>query len=108
MGKIVTPGGDEALKTITLNVDGEAREYEVESLSKEAVNRLNVLNFHSGNIMPLLSEIVRLVQLGNQVDQSQLTNLLPEKYTVVAQGAEDNVESEVKNTNGDGSSKDSK
>lgn len=107
MGKIVTPGGEEAVKNITLNVDGEAREYEVDSLSKEAVNRLNVLNFHSNNIMPLLSEIVRLVQLGNQVDQGQLTNLLPERYTVVQQ-AEDVVESDTKNTNGAGSSKEGK
>jgi len=107
MGKIVTPGGDEALKTITLNVDGEAREYEVESLSKEAVARLNVLNFHSNSIMPLLTEIVRLVQLGNQVDQSQLTDKLPAKYTVVQQ-AEDAVESDTKNTNEDDSSKEGK
>lgn len=107
MGKIVTPGGEEALKTITLNVDGEAREYEVESLSKEAVNRLNVLNFHSNNIMPLLTEVVRLIQLGNQVDQSQLTQHLPEKYTVVQQ-AEDAVESDTKNTNEDDSSKEGK
>jgi hypothetical protein len=57
--------------------------------------------------MPLLSEIVRLVQLGNQVDQGQLTNLLPEKYTVVQQ-AEDVVESDTKNTNGAGSSKEGK
>jgi len=107
MGKIVTPGGEEAVKNITLNVDGEAREYEVDSLSKEAVSRLNVLNFHSNSIMPLLTEIVRLVQLGNQVDQSQLTNLLPEKYTVVQQ-AEDAIESDTENTNGAGSSKESK
>ena len=107
MGKIVTPGGEEAVKNITLNVDGEAREDEVDSLSKEAVNRLNVLNFHSNSIMPLLTEIVRLVQLGNQVDQSQLTNLLPEKYTVVQQ-AEDAIESDTENTNGAGSSKESK
>jgi hypothetical protein len=107
MGKIVTPGGEEALKTITLTVDGEAREYEVESLSKEAVNRLNVLNFHSNSIMPLLTEVVRLIQLGNQVDQSQLTQHLPEKYTVVQQ-AEDAVESDTKNTNEDDSSKEGK
>lgn len=107
MGKIVTPGGEEALKTITLNVDGEAREYEVDSLSKEAVARLNVLNFHANNIMPLLTEIVRLVQLGNKVDQSQLTQHLPEKYTVVQQ-AEDAVESDTKNTNEDDSSKEGK
>jgi len=108
MGKIVTPDGNEALKTITLNVNGEAREYEVDSLSKEAINRLNILNFHSGNIMPLLTEVIRLVQLGNQVDQNKLTDLLPEKYTVVAQETEDNVESETKSINGDGSSEESK
>ena len=59
-------------------------------------------------VIQYLLQFHRTLQLGNQVDQSQLTNLLPEKYTVVAQEAEDNVESEVKNTNGDGSSKDSK
>jgi len=106
MGKIVTPGGEEAVKTITINVDGEAREYEIDSLSKEAVSRLNILNFHTSNIMPLLSEVVRLVQLGNQVDQSQLTNLLPEKYTVV-QRAENETESDKENTNEAGSSKES-
>ena len=81
-------------KNIILNVDGEAREYEIDSLSKEAKNRLNVLGFHTNTIMPLLTEIVRLVQLGNQVDQGQLTEKLPEKYEVVQQEEVEAVEAE--------------
>ena len=72
-------------KNIRLTVDGEVREYEVDTLSKEAKNRLGVLGFHSQSIMPLLTEVIRLVQLGNQVDQGQLTALLPEKYEVVTE-----------------------
>ncbi|MDB2580795.1 hypothetical protein N9X62_00170 [Candidatus Poseidoniales archaeon] len=72
-------------KYIKLTVDGEVRQYEVQTLSQEAKNRLGVLGFHSQSIMPLLTEIIRLVQLGNQVDQGQLTGLLPEKYEVIPQ-----------------------
>jgi len=72
-------------KYIKLTVDGEIRQYEVQTLSQEAKNRLGVLGFHSQSIMPLLTEIIRLVQLGNQVDQGQLTGLLPEKYEVIPQ-----------------------
>jgi hypothetical protein len=74
-------------KHIRLTVDGEVREYEVATLSQEAKNRLGVLGFHSQSIMPLLTEIIRLVQLGNQVDQGQLTGLLPEKYDVIVEDA---------------------
>lgn len=80
-------------KYIKLTVDGEVRQYEVQTLSQEAKNRLGVLGFHSQSIMPLLTEIIRLVQLGNQVDQGQLTGLLPEKYEVIPQ--EDVEEAEV-------------
>lgn len=102
MGKIVTPEGNEAQKTINLNIDGELREYDIESLSEDAKNKIAVLNFFSGNVMPILTEVIRLVQLGNQVDQGQLTRTLPEKYTVVQQ-AENVVESD--NTDGEDSSK---
>jgi hypothetical protein len=80
-------------KYIKLTVDGEVRQYEVQTLSQEAKNRLGVLGFHSQSIMPLLTEIIRLVQLGNQVDKGQLTGLLPEKYEVIPQ--EDVEEAEV-------------
>ena len=82
--------------------DGELREYDIESLSEDAKNKIAVLNFFSGNVMPILTEVIRLVQLGNQVDQGQLTRSLPEKYTVVQQ-AENVVESD--NTDGEDSSK---
>jgi hypothetical protein len=103
MGKIVNAEGQEAMKTINLNIDGELREYETEALSQEAVNKLNILNFHAQNIMPILSEVIRLVQLGNQVDQGQLTSLLPSKFTVV-QEAENQVESDTSDTDGEDSS----
>jgi HAMP domain-containing protein len=49
--------------------------------------------------MPLLTEIVRLVQLGNQVDQGQLTEKLPEKYEVVQQEEVEAVEAEEEPSN---------
>tara|TARA_R110002167_G_scaffold349469_1_gene561344 strand:+ start:392 stop:676 length:285 start_codon:yes stop_codon:yes gene_type:complete len=79
-------------KHIRLTVDGEVREYEVDTLSQEAKNRLGVLGFHSQSIMPLLTEIIRLVQLGNQVDQGQLTGLLPERYEVIPEETSGKVE----------------
>jgi|TARA_R110000764_G_scaffold116678_1_gene203676 hypothetical protein len=79
-------------KHIRLTVDGEVREYEVDTLSQEAKNRLGVLGFHSQSIMPLLTEIIRLVQLGNQVDQGQLTGLLPERYEVIPEETSGEVE----------------
>ena len=71
-------------KIITFTVDGEQREYDVDSLPEAAVQRVVAMQFDSNTVMPVLSEIVRLVQLGQRVDQGELQTLLPQKgYTVV-------------------------
>jgi len=74
----------EESKTITVTVDQEQRQYDVDSLPEAAVQRVVAMQFDSNTVLPVLSEIVRLVQLGQRVDQGELQTLLPQKgYTVV-------------------------
>jgi hypothetical protein len=92
--------------TINLVVDGEARQYKLDTLSDAARQKIAQLQFAGNNVLPLISEVARLVQLGQKVDQGELTSLLPKEYVVLEQ--ENAVESEPKIIKGDDSSKQSK
>jgi len=71
-------------KTLNIAVDGEQREYDVDTLPEAAIQKVVAMQFDSNTVMPVLSEIIRLVQLGQRVDQGELQTLLPQKgYTVV-------------------------
>lgn len=86
--------------SIVINVDGEARSYEIASLSDAAKNKIAGLQFYQNTVSPIVGEVVRLLQMGANADQSQLQELLPEKFEVVQQ-PESSVESEADNKNGD-------
>ena len=74
----------EESKKITVTVDQEQRQYDIDALPEAAVQRIVSMQFDSTTVWPVLSEIVRLVQLGQRVDQGELQTLLPKKgYTVV-------------------------
>ncbi|MDB9705190.1 hypothetical protein OAA77_00810 [Gammaproteobacteria bacterium] len=86
--------------SIVINVDGEARSYEIASLSEAAKNKIAGMQFFQNTVSPIVGEVVRLLQLGANADQGQLKELLPEKFEVVQQ-PESSVESEADNKNGD-------
>ena len=74
----------EESKKITVTVDQEQRQYDIDALPEAAVQRIVSMQFDSTPVWTVLSEIVRLVQLGQRVDQGELQTLLPKKgYTVV-------------------------
>lgn len=72
-----------ANETIKLTTDGEIREYKIDSLSEAANQKLAQIQFYNQSIAPILSELLRLAQLGSKVDQGDLTSLLPKDYKVV-------------------------
>lgn len=78
-----------ANETIKLTTDGEIREYKIDSLSEAANQKIAQIQFYNQSIAPILSELLRLAQLGSKVDQGDLTSLLPKDYKVVK--AEENV-----------------
>ena len=78
-----------ANETIKLTTDGEVREYKIDSLSEAANQKIAQMQFYNQSIAPILSELLRLAQLGSKVDQGDLTSLLPKDYKVVK--AEENV-----------------
>lgn len=86
--------------SIVINVDGEARSYEISSLSDAAKNKIAGMQFYQNTVSPIVGEVIRLLQMGANVDQAQLQKLLPEKFEVV-QAPESSVESEADNKNGD-------
>jgi hypothetical protein len=89
---------------INLNIDGEQRQYKLKSLSEAAKQKIAQAQYYGQQLAPMIAELSRLVQLGNRVDQGELTSLLPEDFEVVQQ-AENAVSSDEKNTNGEDSSK---
>jgi hypothetical protein len=89
---------------INLNIDGEQRQYKLKSLSEAAKQKIAQVQFYNQQVASMLSEVIRLVQLGNRVDQGELTSLLPEDFEIVQQ-AVNTVSSDEKNTNGEDSSK---
>ena len=80
-------------RKITVTVDQEQREYDVDSLPEAAVQRVVAMQFDSNTVLPVLSEIIRLVQLGQRVDQGELQTLLPQKGYTVVNNNENGVES---------------
>lgn len=84
-----------ANETIKLTTDGEVREYKIDSLSEAANQKIAQIQFYNQSIAPILSELLRLAQLGSKVDQGDLTSLLPKDYKVV-QSEENTVESDNK------------
>jgi len=84
-----------ANETIKLTTDGEIREYKIDSLSEAANQKLAQIQFYNQSIAPILSELLRLAQLGSKVDQGDLTSLLPKDYKVV-KNEENVVESDNK------------
>lgn len=72
-----------ANETIKLTTDGEVREYKIDSLSEAANQKIAQIQFYNQSIAPILSELLRLAQLGSKVDQGDLTSLLPKDYKVV-------------------------
>lgn len=84
-----------ANETIKLTTDGEIREYKIDSLSEAANQKIAQIQFYNQSIAPILSELLRLAQLGSRADQGELTSLLPKDYKVV-QSEENTVESDNK------------
>lgn len=84
-----------ANETIKLTTDGEVREYKIDSLSEAANQKIAQIQFYNQSIAPILSELLRLAQLGSRADQSELTALLPKDYKVV-QSEENTVKSDNK------------
>ena len=84
-----------ANETIKLTTDGEIREYKIDSLSEAANQKIAQIQFYNQSIAPILSELLRLAQLGSRADQSELTSLLPKDYKVV-QSEENTVKSDNK------------
>ena len=82
-------------KTLHLMVDNEEREYPLDILSQDALNKIAAMQFDANTVMPILSEVIRLAQLGQKVDQGQLTNMLPQSGYTVAEQQEAVVESDA-------------
>ena len=82
-------------KTLNLVVDNEEREYPLDILSQDALNKIAAMQFDANTVMPILSEVIRLAQLGQKVDQGQLTNMLPQSGYTVAEQPEAVVESDA-------------
>tara|TARA_R110002012_G_scaffold272981_2_gene458784 strand:+ start:11607 stop:11897 length:291 start_codon:yes stop_codon:yes gene_type:complete len=73
-------------KTLNLVVDNEQREYPLDILSQDALNKIAAMQFDANTVMPILSEMIRLAQLGQKVDQGELSNMLPKSgYTIAEQ-----------------------
>jgi|13_taG_2_1085334.scaffolds.fasta_scaffold242688_2 hypothetical protein len=71
--------------TITVKVDEEVRSYNIEDLSEEANRAVAAQQFYQQTIQPLLGELVRLIQVGAEVERTNLTSYLPETYKVIEQ-----------------------
>lgn len=89
---------------INLNIDGEQRQFKLKSLSEAAKQKIAQVQYYNQQLAPIIAELSRLVQLGNRVDQGELTSLLPEDYEVVQQTG-NAVSSNEKNTDNKDSSK---
>ena len=90
---------------MNINLNGEQREYDTSAFSEACTQKVAQLQFADNTILPILSEVMRLVRLGRAVDSNELETLLPKEYTVIAD--ENEVESDKKIETGDNTSKDS-
>ena len=87
------PVQQEEAKFLNLDVGGEIRQYDITTLSEKAVQKVNVMNFDSQTVVPVLIEVLRLAQLGLQIDSRELTALLPQSGYNVVKTDENAVES---------------
>lgn len=90
---------------MNINLNGEQREYDTSAFSEACTQKVAQLQFADNTILPILSEVMRLVRLGRAVDSNELETLLPKEYTVITD--ENEVESDKKIETGDNTSKDS-
>ena len=90
---------------MNINLNGEQREYDTSAFSEACTQKVAQMQFADNTILPILSELMRLVRLGRAVDSNELETLLPKEYTVIAD--ENEVESDKKIETGDNTSKDS-
>ena len=86
-------------KLLSLNIDNEIREYDANQFSEATNQKIAQMQFADQTILPILSELLRLVRLGRAVDANELKTLLPKKYTVKT--AENAVKSEPTDKQGD-------
>jgi hypothetical protein len=86
-------------KLLSLNIDNEIREYDANLFSEAANLKVAQMQFADSTILPILSEVTRLVRLGRAIDAEELKKLLPKKYTVKT--AENAVKSEPTDKQGD-------
>ena len=86
-------------KLLSLNIDNEIREYDANLFSEAANLKVAQTQFADGTILPILSEVTRLVRLGRAIDAEELKKLLPKKYTVKTK--ENAVKSEPTDKQGD-------
>ena len=84
---------------MTINLDNEQREYDASQFSEAANQKVAQMQFADQTILPILSEVIRLVRLGRLVDANELKTLLPKEYTVKSE--ENAVESEPTDKKGD-------
>ena len=73
------------LKDITLKVQGELRNYQVEHLSDDAKNKIGVVIKDEQQVLPLIQRLFTLAALGQQVEAEAMADSLPNKYEVVKQ-----------------------
>ena len=71
------------LKDITLKVQGELRNYQVEHLSDDAKNKIGVVIKDEQQVLPLIQRLFTLAALGQQVEAEAMADSLPNKYEVV-------------------------
>ena len=90
---------------MNINLNGEQREYDTSAFSEACTQKVAQSQFADNTILPILSEVMRLVRLGRAVDSNELETLLPKEYTVITD--ENEVESDKKIETGDNTSKDS-
>ena len=90
---------------MNINLNGEQREYDTSAFSEACTQKVAQMQFADNTILPILSELMRLVRLGRAVDSNELETLLPKEYTVITD--ENEVESDKKIETGDNTSKDS-
>ena len=62
-------------KLLSLNIDNEIREYDANLFSEAANLKVAQMQFADGTILPILSEVTRLVRLGRAIDAEELKKL---------------------------------
>jgi len=77
------PMQQEAPKDITLNIQGEKRNYKLENMSEDGLNAVRQVISDESNIIPMLQRMFVLASLGSKVEAEAMERKLPSKYDVI-------------------------